>query len=94
MVWQVNTFLLSVGVMIAPHSPLTNAALMTEENYVSIRVAFAPILSGEFKHVEVGVVVPIGLYQSVGVTVLDPGGYSDAGSGYRVRSDCPRVLFI
>jgi hypothetical protein len=34
--------------MIAHHSPLTNAALMTEENYVSIRVAFAPILSGEF----------------------------------------------
>lgn len=56
--------------MIAHHSPLTNAALMMEENYISARIAFAPILSGQFKHLELGVVIPIGLYQSVGVTVL------------------------
>ena len=56
--------------MIAQHSPLTNPALMTEENYLSVRAAFAPILSGAFKHLEVGVVLPIGLYQSAGLTVL------------------------
>lgn len=56
--------------MIANHSPLTNPALITEENYLSARLAFAPILNGAFKHGEFGVVVPIGLYQSAGLTFL------------------------
>jgi len=66
--------------MIAHHSPLTNAALMTEENYIATRFAFAPILAGAFKHFELGAVVPIGLYQSVGVTVLgSPEGFVEKG---------------
>ena len=66
--------------MIAQHSPLTNPALMTEENYLSVRAAFAPILSGAFKHLELGVVYPIGLYQSAGLTVLgSPEGYVEQG---------------
>lgn len=56
--------------MIAQYSPVTNPALITEENYLSARLAFAPILNGEFKHGEAGIVVPIGLYQSVGFTFL------------------------
>lgn len=66
--------------MIAHHSPLTNVALMTEENYIATRFAFAPILAGAFKHFELGAVVPIGLYQSVGVTVLgSPEGFVETG---------------
>lgn len=62
--------------MIAHHSPLTNPALMTEENYISGRIAFAPILDGEYKHGEVGVTVPVGLYQSAGFTFFfSPEGY-------------------
>jgi len=56
--------------MIADRSPLTNPALMTEENYLSFRGAFAPILGGEFKLFEGGATLPVGLYQSVGVTVV------------------------
>ena len=56
--------------MIAQYSPLNNPAFLTEENYLSARLAFAPILNGEFKHGEVGLTIPIGLYQSAGVTFL------------------------
>lgn len=56
--------------MIANHSPITNPALLTEENYISIRGAFAPILDGAFKHGELGITLPIGLYQSLGLTVV------------------------
>jgi len=56
--------------MIADRSPLTNPALMTEENYLSFRGAFAPVLGGAFKLFEIGGTKPIGLYQSVGLTVV------------------------
>lgn len=56
--------------MIAHHIPLTNPALMTEENYLSLNLAFTPVLNGEFKHFTTGLVVPIGLYQSFGVMAV------------------------
>ena len=56
--------------LFAPHSPATNPALMTEENYVTIRGVWSPSLGEAFFLYEGGVVVPIGLFQSVGVTVL------------------------
>lgn len=56
--------------MIADRSPLTNPALMTEENYLSVRGAFAPILDGEFNLLELGITLPIGLYQSAGIAVV------------------------
>jgi tetratricopeptide (TPR) repeat protein len=56
--------------MIANHSPINNPAILTEENYLSLRIAFAPILDGEFKHAEVGLTVPMGLYQSLGLTFV------------------------
>ena len=84
--------------MIAHHSPLTNPALMTEENYVSIRAAFAPVLSGEFKHWELGAVFPLGLYQSFGVSVLfSPEGKFSSGvsigqSGQISESENPTYI--
>jgi tetratricopeptide (TPR) repeat protein len=56
--------------MIANHSPISNPAILTEENYLSLRIAFAPILDGEFKHAEVGLTIPMGLYQSLGLTFV------------------------
>jgi len=50
--------------------PAANPAFLTEVNYLSVRGAFAPILQGEFKLWELGAVMPIGLYQAAGVTVL------------------------
>ena len=56
--------------MISDRSPSTNPALMTEDNYLSLRGAFAPILQGEFNLFDGGITLPIGLYQSVGVEVV------------------------
>lgn len=56
--------------LFAQYSPATNPALMTEENYISVRGAWSPSLGNAFFLYEGGAVVPIGLYQSVGITVL------------------------
>lgn len=56
--------------MNALRSPITNPALMTEENYVGARVGLAPVLQGAFLLGDVGVIVPIGLYQSLGVSLF------------------------
>ncbi|MBD3393719.1 MAG: hypothetical protein GF418_16405 [Chitinivibrionales bacterium] len=49
-------------------SPVNNPALMTEENYVSVRGAISPTLHGAFTLWELGFTVPLGLYQSAGLT--------------------------
>lgn len=49
-------------------SPLSNPAFLTEENYITLRAAFAPIMENAFKLWEVGVTVPVGMYQSAGFT--------------------------
>lgn len=54
----------------APYSPVTNPALMTEENYLSVRATLSPTMLGAFKLWEIGAVYPIGLHQSVGLTWL------------------------
>lgn len=56
--------------MISDRSPLTNPALMTEENYLAVRGAFAPILQGAFNLFDGGATLPIGLYQSVGIEIV------------------------
>ena len=56
--------------LLAPYSPATNPALMTEENYISVRGAFSPSMGNSFVLYEGGVTVPVGLYQSVGLTML------------------------
>ncbi len=54
----------------ASHSPATNPAFMTEENYVSTRVALCPTLQNTFFLMELGTIVPIGLYQSLGASYI------------------------
>lgn len=56
--------------MIANHSAITNPALLTEENYTTFHVAFSPILNGQFLHFNAGLTVPVGLYQSLGLTFV------------------------
>jgi len=58
--------------LFTPYSPLTNPALLTEENYLSVRGAFTQILPGldAFNFWETGVTAPIGLDQSVGFSWL------------------------
>ncbi len=54
----------------ASHSPATNPAFMTEANYTTIRGAFSPSMSNSFVLYETGAVIPLGLYQAAGITVL------------------------
>ena len=56
--------------LFAPYSPATNPALLTEENHVAIRGVWSPSLGNAFFLYEGGVVIPIGLYQSFGFSVL------------------------
>jgi tetratricopeptide (TPR) repeat protein len=51
--------------LLSRYSPLTNPAFMTEENYLSVRMAEAIVLQ-TFNLTEVGVTMPAGLYQSWG----------------------------
>ena len=56
--------------LLMKHSPLTNPALMTEENYLAERLILSPMMQGEFKLWEMGGIYPIGLYQSGGLSWL------------------------
>lgn len=56
--------------LLAGHSPATNPAFMTEENYFTCRLALSPTLQYSFLLSEIGAILPIGLYQSIGVTYL------------------------
>ncbi|MBD3345718.1 MAG: hypothetical protein GF401_11715 [Chitinivibrionales bacterium] len=66
--------------MLSPHSPLTNPALLTEEDYFTVRAAFAPTMQAAFKLWEMGVTLPLGLYQSAGVTWVGQNSGSYKGS--------------
>ena len=52
------------------HSPLSNPAFLTYENYITLRGAFAPTMQGAFKLWETGATMPIGMTQSAGLSVL------------------------
>jgi len=56
--------------LLSSNSPATNPAFMTEANYTTIRGAFSPSLSNSFVLYETGAVIPLGLYQAAGVSVL------------------------
>jgi len=82
--------------LFAPYSPATNPALLTEENHVAVRGVWSPSLGQAFYLYEVGAVIPIGLYQSYGFTVLgvtsgEPivGARWDEGSGTIVADGPP-----
>jgi tetratricopeptide (TPR) repeat protein len=56
--------------LLSVHSALSNPAFLTEENYTALRVAYSPVLQGAFQLLEVGATVPIGMYQSAGLTFV------------------------
>lgn len=58
--------------LLSRYSPLTNPAFMTEENYLSVRMAEAIVLQ-TFNLTEVGVTMPVGLYQSWGLSYIGQG---------------------
>ena len=57
------------------YSPLTNPAFMTEENYLSIRLAEAIVLQ-TFNLTEAGITMPVGLDQSWGFSYFGQGAGS------------------
>jgi tetratricopeptide (TPR) repeat protein len=70
------------------YSPLCNPAFMTEENYLSVRVAQSMVLSTFFL-TELGVVYPIGLYQSVGFSYFGQSAGSVIPTDYKNDSIIP-----
>jgi len=58
----------------APYSPLSNPANIAEENYMSGRIAFAPVLGGEFSLFEIGATVPLDFYHTASFTALIESG--------------------
>lgn len=68
--------------MFSSHSPVSNPAFMTEENYLSVRGAFASILQGQFNFWELGLMEPIGLYQTAGITALSENDGELLGSSF------------
>ncbi len=58
--------------LLSRYSPLTNPAFLTEENYVTIRGAEALVMQ-TFNLTEVGVTVPVGLYESWGLSYFGQG---------------------
>ncbi|MDD5674207.1 MAG: tetratricopeptide repeat protein [Chitinivibrionales bacterium] len=58
------------------HSPLTNPAFMTEEDYASVRGVFA-LSPDQVAHLwETGYIMPVGLRQSIGLSVVAENGIS------------------
>ena len=69
--------------LFAGHSPATNPAFMTEENYFTTRMALSPTLQNNFFLMELGAIIPTGLYQSAGISYL----------GLSSRGDVPRSYY-
>jgi tetratricopeptide (TPR) repeat protein len=55
------------------HSPLVNPAFLTEENCISLRACDALVLDNTFNLTEAGITLPVGLYQSFGLTYAGEG---------------------
>lgn len=56
--------------LLTRYSPAANPAVITDANYVSVRLVAATLMQTSFGMGEVGVTIPIGLHQSIGVSVL------------------------
>jgi|WetSurMetagenome_2_1015567.scaffolds.fasta_scaffold04422_2 tetratricopeptide (TPR) repeat protein len=67
--------------MFSRYSPLTNPALLTEENYVDLRACGAFPLEGDFQLGELGLTIPVGLYESWGIS-----GYIQGSGGVHPSS--------
>ena len=59
------------------YSPLSNPAFLTEENYIALREALFSTTMSNSPISEAGVTVPIGLYQSIGLTWVHNGATLD-----------------
>jgi tetratricopeptide (TPR) repeat protein len=55
-------------------SPLSNPAFITEENYTTLRVVYMPSFNTASRLWEVGGVIPLGLYRSIGATLVYENG--------------------
>ncbi len=73
--------------MLSRHDPSVNPAFLTEENYIATRVGVGLVLDAAFKLTELGMTIPVGLYQSWGISYygeLDPSvtntGYDQSGN--------------
>jgi tetratricopeptide (TPR) repeat protein len=61
--------------MLSRHSPSVNPAFLTEENYIAVRGCVGLVLDGSYTLTELGLTIPVGLYQSWGISYfgeLDP----------------------
>jgi tetratricopeptide (TPR) repeat protein len=70
--------------LFSQNSPVTNPVFINDENYLSARIVYSPILT-EFRTLEAGVVYPIGLFQAGGISVL----YQGIASPYNQTSMAP-----
>jgi tetratricopeptide (TPR) repeat protein len=68
--------------MFSRYSPLTNPALLTEDNYIDLRACGALPLQGAYQLGELGVTIPVGLYESWGITVCAQGSGGVAPTNY------------
>jgi tetratricopeptide (TPR) repeat protein len=59
--------------LLSRHSPATNPALLTEENYIALRGCEGLVLQGWSQLSELGVTFPVGLYESWGFTYFTEG---------------------
>jgi len=67
--------------LLATHSPLHNPAVLMQSDFPSLRGAFSTVLQ-EFINTEAGITIPVGLYQTYGLSWYSHGvrpydGYSD-----------------
>ncbi|MCU0609141.1 MAG: hypothetical protein MUF22_05180 [Chitinispirillaceae bacterium] len=68
--------------LFGPYSPLTNPSFIADEEHVALRLAYSPVLQGEFTLYEAGVVVPVGFTeQALGFTMLGENDGAIAGNG-------------
>jgi tetratricopeptide (TPR) repeat protein len=58
--------------LLSRHSPLTNPAFLTQENYCTIRAAEALVMQS-FSLTELGLTMPVGLYESWGFSYFGQG---------------------
>jgi tetratricopeptide (TPR) repeat protein len=68
--------------LLSRHSPATNPALLTEENYIALRGCEGLVLQGAFQLSELGVTFPVGLYESWGFTYFTEGAGEINGYQY------------
>jgi tetratricopeptide (TPR) repeat protein len=77
--------------LFSKYSPVSNPAFLTDENYIDVRGAFSPTFDNLGTLYELGATLPIGLYQSAGVTLLGNSSQLDETSGYPGNTDVTKA---